>query len=168
MIRNLVLLPLAALALGLAGRAGADPCTLKNLHWMAGTWRDSDKDSSAEERWVLVPGERLVGSSWALHKNSPNGVIEAMTLIEEDGRPIMRLRHFDPSLERAREGKDTPMVFVATSCTRNSMTLDGTGDQSGERFVYARDKKELKFVGEFVHEGKPLHVELKFVLAAEP
>jgi hypothetical protein len=46
--------------------------------------------------------------------------------------------------------------------------LEGTGDQSGERFVYTRDKKELKFVGDFIHQGKPIHVELKFSAAAGP
>ena len=164
---SLYMLPFAAWMLLSSANAVADPCVLKNLHWLAGTWRDSDKDSSVEERWALVPGDRLMGSSWALHKNTPNGVIEAMTLLEEDGRPVMRMRHFDSTLARAREEKEAPMLFVATSCTRNSMTLDGTGGQSGERIIYTRDKKELKITGDFMHDGKPLHVELKFALAAE-
>jgi hypothetical protein len=169
MTRNLPLytLSFAAWWLIASASAAADPCALKNLHWLTGTWRDSDKDSSAEERWVLVPGDRLVGSSWALHKNAPNGVLEAMTLLDEEGRPVMRLRHFDSTLGQEREEKNTPMLFVATSCTRNSMTLEGTGGQSGERIVYTRDKKQLKITGEFIHDGKPIHVELKFSLAAE-
>jgi hypothetical protein len=165
MTRNLCSFSFAALALGAAATAMAEPCTLKGLHWMAGTWRDSDKNSAAEERWVEGPNDRLIGSSWALHKETPNGVIEAMTLLEEDGRLVMRLRHFDSSLGHAREDKDAPMLFVATSCSRDSVLLEGTGDQSGERFVYSRDKKQLKFVGDFIHQGKPIHVELKFSAA---
>jgi hypothetical protein len=168
MIRNSLLcsFSFAALALCTAPSATADTCALKNLRWLEGTWRDSDKDSAAEERWVEGPNGRLIGSSWALHKDTPAGVIEAMALLEEEGRLVMRLRHFDSTLARAREDKDAPMLFVATNCSRNSLTLEGTGDQSGERFVYTRDGKQLKFIGDFVHQGKPLHVELKFSAAA--
>lgn len=154
-----------ALALCTAASAIADPCTLRNLRWMEGTWRDSDKDSTAEERWVAGPNGQLIGSSWALHKDTSGGVIEAMALVEEEGRTVMRLRHFDSTLGHAREDKDAPMLFVATSCTRNSVTLEGTGEQSGERFVYTRDKKQLKLIGDFIHQGKPFHVELKFSAA---
>jgi hypothetical protein len=168
MARKLLLCSLPFAALALCATAMADPCSLKGLHWMEGTWRDSDKDSAAEERWVEGPNGRLIGSSWALHKDTPGGVIEAMTLLEEEGRLVMRLRHFDSSLAHAREDKDAPMLFVATNCSHNSVLLEGTGDQSGERFVYTRDKKELKFVGDFIHQGKPIHVELKFSAAAGP
>lgn len=168
MPRNLLLpsFSFAALALCAAANTLADPCTLKVLHWMEGTWRDSDKDSAAEERWIEGPNGRLIGSSWALHKDTPGGVIEAMTLLEEEGRLVMRIRHFDSTLGHAREDKDAPMLFVATSCSHNSVTLEGTGDQSGERFVYSRDKKQMRFVGDFIHQGKPIHVELKFSGAA--
>ena len=94
--------------------------------------------------------------------------VEVVPRFEDDGRPVMRLRHFDSTLGHAREDKDTPMLFVAANCTTNSVTLDGTGDQAGEHFIYTREGNRMKFVGEFIHGGKPIHVEVEFTGAAPP
>jgi|HubBroStandDraft_6_1064221.scaffolds.fasta_scaffold570244_2 hypothetical protein len=152
------------IALAVASRpAHSDPCTLASLQWMAGTWRAHDSNSESEERWVVGPGGRLMGSSWLLHNNTVGGVIEAMALAEENGHPVMRLRHFDSTLGHAREEKDAPMLFAVASCTANSVTLDGTGDQAGEHFIYTREGNRMKFVGEFIHGGQPMRVELLFM-----
>jgi hypothetical protein len=145
-----------------AQSARADPCTLAALQWMGGTWRAHDANTESEERWISAPGGRLVGSSWLLHKDTSGGILETMTLIEDGGRVVMRLRHFDSTLAHAREEKDAPMLFVAASCAANSLTLDGTGNQAGEHFIYTREGKRMKFVGEFIHGGQPVHVELEF------
>ena len=74
----------------------------------------------------------------------------------------MRLRHFDSTLSHAREEKDAPMVFVGSNCGANSVVLDGTGPQTGEHFTYSRDGDTLKFVGDFIHDGKPVRAEAHF------
>jgi hypothetical protein len=135
---------------------------------MAGIWRSHDANTESEERWVTSPGGRLMGSSWLLHTDKPGGVIEAMALVEDGGRPVMRLRHFDSTLGHAREDKDAPMLFVTASCTTNSVTLDGTGDQNGEHFIYTREGDRMKFVGEFIHGGQPIHVEPEFTRDPQP
>jgi hypothetical protein len=144
--------------------ASASPCTLAHLQWMAGTWRDTEEANvPTEERWVIGPGGRLIGSSWRLHADTPGGVIESMIVVMENGAPTMRLRHFDATLEHAREEKDAPMVFVASNCGANSVVLDGTGPQNGEHFTYSREGGNLKFVGDFIHDGKPVRAEAHFV-----
>jgi hypothetical protein len=55
------------------------------------------------------------------------------------------------------------MLFAVASCTANSVTLDGTGDQAGEHFIYTREGNRMKFVGEFIHGGQPMRVELLFM-----
>jgi hypothetical protein len=42
---------------------------------MAGVWRAQMADSRSEERWVLAPGDRLMGSSWSLHPVAPGGLV---------------------------------------------------------------------------------------------
>src|SRR5580658_4508043 len=160
--------PAAIALLVCAQPVRSSPCTLAALQWMAGTWRAQTATTESEERWVKSPGGRLMGSSWLLHTDTPGGVIEAMALVEDDGRPVMRLRHFDSTLGHAREDKDAPMLFVTASCTANSVTLDGTGDQAGEHFTYTREGNRMKFVGEFIHGGKPIRVELEFTGGAPP
>lgn len=153
----------AIIALAVAAQpAQSSPCTLAGLQWMAGTWHTHDSKSESEERWAASPGGRLMGSSWLLHNDTLGGVIEAMAFVEENGHPVMRLRHFDSTLGHAREEQDAPMLFVAANCSENSVTLDGTGDQAGEHFTYTREGNRLKFVGEFIHGGQPMRVELLF------
>jgi hypothetical protein len=159
---------LVALSAVIAAPARANPCTLSALQWMAGTWRAGEGHTASEERWVSAPGGRLMGASWSLHDDKPTGVIEAMTLVEDNGRAVMRLRHFDSTLGHAREDKDTPMLFVTSNCTTNSVTLDGTGEQAGEHFIYTREGNKMKFVGEFIHGGQPIRVELEFTSAPQP
>jgi hypothetical protein len=115
-----------------------------------------------EERWTVGPDNRLSGSSWALHPGAPGGVIEALVIVDTPDGPTMRIRHFDATLEHAREEKDQPMAFVADRCDPNSMSLAGQGSRTGERLTYTRDGDSLKFVGDFIHEGKPIRAEETF------
>jgi hypothetical protein len=144
------------------------PCTLAGLHWMAGTWRDEQATVVTEERWTTGPGGRLVGSSWTLHTNTTGGVIESMTIVQDSSGLAMRLRHFDATIAHAREDKDTPMLFIAASCSDDSIRLDGTGGQSGEHFTYSRAGDRLHFLGEFIHSGQPVRAEATFIREDRP
>jgi hypothetical protein len=161
---------LVALPAFLSTDVGAEPapaasCTLADLQWMAGTWRDTEETNVAtEERWVVGPGGRLIGSSWRLHSDTPGGVLESMVVTMDGGAPTMRLRHFDSTLSHAREEKDAPMVFVVSNCSANRVVLDGKGPQTGEHFTYSRDGDKLDFVGDFIHDGKPVRAEAHFVI----
>jgi hypothetical protein len=143
----------------------ASPCSLAGLQWMAGTWRDTEEANVlTEERWVVAPNDRLVGSSWRLHSDTDGGVIESMIVVMENGAPTMRIRHFDSTLAHAREEKDAPMLFVASKCDDKTAVLDGTGSQQGEHFTYSRAGDVLTFVGDFIHGGKPVRAEAHFSL----
>jgi hypothetical protein len=140
-------------------------CTLAGLDWLSGSWRDDHPTVKTEERWIVGPGDRLVGASWSLHTDTPGGVIESMVIVKDTMGIVMRLRHFDPTLARAREEKDTPMLFVAASCEANSVRFDGTGAQAGEHMTYTRDGDRLNFLGEFIHSGQPVRAEVTFTRA---
>jgi len=161
-----LVLPMLASPVSAADSTVKKLWTLADLQWMAGTWRDTEEvNVLTEERWVVGPAGRLIGSSWRLHTDAAGGVLESMIVTMENGVPTMRLRHFDSTLAHAREEKDAPMIFVVSSCAIGSVVLDGMGPQNNEHFTYSREGDTLKFVGDFVHDGKPLRVEAHFAKA---
>jgi|HubBroStandDraft_3_1064219.scaffolds.fasta_scaffold45281_3 hypothetical protein len=160
---------LLALLAGVLARqpaALAQPCTLAGLHWMAGTWLNSQDTSGAQERWVVAPGEVLMGSAWEFPKGHA-GYAEVMA-IRQDGDGIsMFLRHFDAGLARAWEEPTAPMVFAASDCGASTATFSGQGAHAGERMTYTRSSDALLIVADFLHQGKPHHEEWHMRLTKE-
>jgi len=142
--------------------AAASPCSLSALHWMKGAWHDRSATMQVEERWAIGPDDRLLGSSWLLHPGRAGGVLEAETIMSDAGTITLRIRHFDDTLAQAREDKDAPMVFLASSCAENEVVFDGQGDRAGEHITYRREGDRMRFIGDFIHQGKPIHVEETF------
>lgn len=142
------------------------PCTLAGLHWMAGTWLNSEDASGAQERWAVAPGDALMGSAWEFPKGHA-GYAEVMA-IRQDGDGIsMFLRHFDGGLARAWEEPTAPMVFAASDCGASTATFSGQGGHAGERMTYTRSSDQLLIVADFLHQGKPHHEEWHMRLAKE-
>jgi hypothetical protein len=154
-------------ALPLSSTAHAAPCTLADLTWMRGGWREDSAQTKGEERWTIASDNRLIGSAWFLQRASGGGLIEAMTILPQGGTVAMRIRHFDASLGHAEEAADTPMLFVASRCETNTITLEGRGAQKGERMTYRRDGDRLIFRGDFIHGGKPVRDEEIFTRAGD-
>jgi len=152
-----------AAALLLAPAANAAPCSLANLGWMVGVWRNDTADARSEERWVAGPGDQLMGSSWALHPARPGGLVEIESLLADpDGQVRLRVRHFGPALDHPWEAPDAPMSFAAADCGRETIDLAGEGDHVGERIRYRLDGDTLTFTGDFLHQGKPVEVVIAF------
>jgi Domain of unknown function (DUF6265) len=158
---------IAVAALAIATVAGAAPCKLADLHWLQGIWRYDTATTQSEERWTIGLGDRLMGSSWLLHSDTPGGVIEASTIQNDGDTVTMRLRHFNSTLSLAREEKGAPMVFTAPRCDAGSVVFDGQGTQAGEHMTYRRNGDGLVFLGDFIHQGQPVHVEVDFTKAGE-
>jgi Domain of unknown function (DUF6265) len=158
-LRVAVLLAVAAAALSATQAVAARTCRLGDLVWMGGIWGGGSGADRSEERWVVAPAGRLMGSSWSLHADRPGGFLEISTIQEDAGHVVLRLRHFDPTLVHARELQDAPMTFIATRCDGASALFDGQGPQAGEHMTYRRDGENLLFVGDFLHDGKPVQVQ---------
>lgn len=118
-----------------------------------------DAKTIVEERWVATPSGQLMGSSFSVHPEASGGFAEAETIVNSGGKLTLRLRHFDSALLHAREEKDAPMEFVAGSCALNMVAFDGLGERTGEHITYRRVDDKLKFIGDFLHQAKPFHVE---------
>jgi len=152
----------AAFLVAGAVAAHAAPCTLAGLSWMAGDWHNSADPNGSEERWTVAPGGVLMGSAFEFEKDGKD-YAEALT-VRQDGAAInMVLRHFDIDLGRAWEERTAPMIFAAASCDGQSAVFDGQGEHAGEHLTYKRTHEGLTIIGDFLHHGKPAHVEWKMI-----
>jgi hypothetical protein len=160
------ILPIILLLLPVTPALSAEPCSLAALHFMAGTWVNTDNPSGAQERWVLAPGDVLMGSAWEFPPGKA-GYAEVMTIRTDGAAPVMRLRHFDGGLARAWEERETPMEFGATECSTDNALFSGLGSHVGERMRYTRSGDNLLISADFIHHGTTQHVDWHMKRAGE-
>ena len=137
----------------------ATPCSMDDLAFLQGDWRYTEGPATGEERWALTAADTLAGSSWEA-KGAALSFVEALSILRQNDRIEMRLRHFDGSLSHAWEEKDSPMVFALAQCDGRSAIFDGTGSRAGEHITYRKTAEGLLFIGDFLHQGNPAHVEV--------
>jgi hypothetical protein len=135
-------------------------CTVDNLAFLQGNWRYTNGASTGEERWILTAAGTLAGSSWEA-KGPAISFVEASSIAPDSGRIELHLRHFDGALRHAWEEKDAPMIFVLAQCDGDSAVFDGTGARTGEHMTYRKESDGVTFIGNFLHQGKPIRVESK-------
>lgn len=135
----------------------ASGCSMGDLAFMQGDWLYSEGQATGEERWVLTAANTLAGSSWEA-KGEALSFVEALSISRQSDRIEMHLRHFDGYLNSAWEEKDSPMVFALAQCDGRSAVFDGTASRAGEHITYRKTAEGLTFVGDFLHQGKPVHV----------
>jgi hypothetical protein len=155
-----------AMVITIAAEA-APPCKVADLAWMQGAWRSHEAGSNGEERWTMAAGDRLMGSSWFFQAGAPGGFAEALTIQQDGGAIVLRIRHFNPGLTHALEPQDAPMTLLAARCGPTGAVFDGQGDRAGEHMTYRRDGDTLTFIGDFIHAGKPVRDEVAFRRGAD-
>jgi len=133
---------------------------------MTGNWRNANNPTGSQERWTPVPGGVLMGSSFEAN-NDGTGYAELMTVRQDDTSVNMVLRHFDIGLKKAWEERAAPMIFTAANCEGQTAVFDGQGDHQGEHLTYKRSAEGLTIIGDFLHQGKPVHVEWKMIAGKE-
>jgi hypothetical protein len=136
----------------------AESCSLAALGWMAGSWYNSSDPARSQERWVLAPNAVLMGSGWEFPEGKA-GFAEVMTIRPDGPAVSMFLRHFSGDLSRAREERNSPMVFTLSKCSAAGATFDGQGSNTGEHMTYTRSGDALLISADFLHKGVPSHVE---------
>jgi len=144
--------------------SAATVCAIDDLSFLQGDWHYTDGPATGEERWVLTAANTLAGSSWEA-RGTTLTFVEALSIYPQDDRVEMHLRHFDGSLNHAWEEKDSPMIFALVQCDGKSAVFDGTGARAGEHITYRKTTQGLKFVGDFLHQGKPVRVEVNMLQA---
>lgn len=171
------IIPTAALSLVMAGGSLAQTMVSNNtlqldeetprpaariadVAWMAGYWRGEGLGGSCEEIWTLPAGDRMQGI-FTLSREDGLSFSEAMTLVEEEGSLVLKVKHFTPEFVGWEEKED----FI-------SFPLVKLGDQvawfRGLTFRRKGDSELLIYIS-LTSQGKRTEHELKLrrVTAAE-
>jgi hypothetical protein len=98
--------------LRLAKGQSPPPATTADMAWLVGHWRGDGLGGRSEEIWS--PAERGVMMGMYRHTKDGNAVFyEFLTLREEAGSLVLRLKHFNPDLtgwEEKDESRSFPFV----------------------------------------------------------
>ena len=110
---------------------------LADLAWIAGHWVDDSSGDLSEEVWMEPAGESMTGM-WRYVSKGRLAVQELLSIADEGGRVVLRLRHFDPKLV-AREEKASPVSLPLVSWKAGEAVFEGPGQPSGTvRLTYRR------------------------------
>ncbi len=148
--RVFAVLPLAA-ALFAFSLARAEPAqkpttakrTLADLGFLAGHWVEVTGRNLSEEIWTLPAGDSMAGV-WRYVEDGRVRVFELLTIRQETGGPVLRLRHFDADLV-AREEKGAPLILPLVAAERQSAKFEGPapGGAGTVSLAYRRDGEAL-------------------------
>jgi hypothetical protein len=109
--------------LGLVPVAAVAAPTLSDFAWLAGRWVDDSGGNLSEETWTAPSGDAMQGM-WRYVTDGKARIYEILTISEEDGGLVMRVRHFDPRLA-AREEKGAPVVLKLVSSGDRMAAFEG-------------------------------------------
>jgi hypothetical protein len=146
--------------------SAAEPCSLKSLAWMAGTWHNAKDPRGSQEHWVIAPQDVLMGSAWEFPERGA-GYAEIMTIRAQGDTLSMLLRHFDGGLRRAWEEREDPMIFTVSNCGESWVSFDGQGAHQGEHMTYRRSARKRLISADFIHHGTPDHEEWDMLLSSD-
>lgn len=148
----LVLLPAVAPAqtknsentLKLDAGASSPPAQIEDLAWLAGYWRGEGLGGESEEIWGQPIGDRMLGV-FSLSREGSLVFSEAMSLVEEGGSLVLKIKHFSRDFTGWEEKDD----FVSFPLVRlgeqeaffSGLTFRRQGDQL-EAFVVLESGEE--------------------------
>ncbi len=78
---------------------------IADLAWLAGYWRGDGLGGACEEIWSLAAGDRMHGI-FTLSRDGGLVFSEAMTLVEEEGSLVLKVKHFTPDFVGWEEKED--------------------------------------------------------------
>jgi hypothetical protein len=99
----------------LANGAASPPATITDMAWLAGHWTGDGLGGQVEEIWSGPQAGAMMGM-FRLVREGKTSFYELMTLVEENGRLSLRVKHFNPDLtgwEEKGETVDFPLVAIA-------------------------------------------------------
>lgn len=154
------------------------PAEIADAAFLAGRWQGvmgKNKDSFVEEVWTEPGGKNAIGMfRW----NKPDGtstVQELLTITEEGGTLLLRLRH-QSAAGVAWEEKDKPLTFALAEKSPTLLRFDSlrdTGDVSRCRYEIndGRLRIDVEFASpsaEMQEAGKKQRPPLHFDLTRKP
>jgi hypothetical protein len=152
-----------ALESGDRAETGSVRSSLADLAWLAGSWRLEGPGQFLEERWSPPVGNAMVGHfRWV--RGDALWMTELLTIAEEEGEVIFRLRHFSDRM-RPWEDPDDPFVYRLTEREpgRVAFTIAEPRPGRPDRFIYEAlpdDSLLVRLEGE--RQGEPIVQEFRY------
>jgi hypothetical protein len=137
-----------------AAAQAAPTIQLAELAWFEGHWRDESGGGLSEEIWTAPAGDSLMGM-WRFAQDGKVRVLELLVIKAEEGKLVLRFRHFDPKLV-AREEKDQPLAWPLLRSGPREVVFEGL-EASGKgtaRLTYRRPDEDT-LVAILEKGGKP-------------
>lgn len=94
--------------------AKSPPATIAEMAWLAGHWAGSALGGVSEEIWSPPKAGSMMGM-YRLVRDGKPVFYELLTVVEENGTLILRLKHFNPDLtgwEEKGQTVDFPLVAL--------------------------------------------------------
>jgi hypothetical protein len=108
--------------------------TLDDVAWMAGHWKGEAFGGVTEEIWSPKLGGSMMGS-FKLVVEDEIQFYELMTITEENGSLMLRIKHFDKGLNGWEE-KDVSEEFTLLKITDKKIYFDGlTLEKAGKKSI---------------------------------
>ncbi|MHB8797160.1 MAG: DUF6265 family protein [Thermoanaerobaculia bacterium] len=130
----------------------ATAASLSDVAWLSGGWVVEKGETFSEEWWSAPSGDSMVGA-WRLSLSGRAKLFELLTLMEEEGRVVLRIRHFDAK-GVAWEEKDRPLVLPLVEKGERRAVFEGTEAEGLLRISYRQDAELLTV--EIEKTGKPM------------
>jgi len=107
----------------LESREAMPAARIADVSWIAGHWRGEAFGSMAEEVWSPPFGGSMMGM-FKMVKDGAVAFYEFLTIVEESGSLVLRLKHFDAHLGGWEE-KDASLEFPLVECASTEVFFDG-------------------------------------------
>lgn len=134
--------------------------TVDDLAWIAGHWQGEAMGGSFEETWNPPFGGTMMGM-FKFVKNDEVAFYEILNILEENGKLLVRLKHFDKGLVGWEE-KDKSIEFPFISMTKNEAIFDGLKffrvDDDTLKIVVTMKNGDKSTDLDFVCKRKPLQI----------
>lgn len=141
-------------------QAGAD---VDELAWLAGSWALEQNGSRLEEVWSAPSGNSM-GGHFRWIRGGELWMTELLSITEEPGGVVFRLRHFSAEMTSWEE-KDDPLTYRLTERAERRATFTRTEPRTGRptRFVFAALAGDSLLVRlEAEEEGQPSAQEFRY------
>jgi hypothetical protein len=99
------------------------PASIRDMSWLAGTWRGTGFGGDIEEIWSAPRNGEMIGMYRMLKDGSP-ALYELLVLSEVDGSLVLRLRHFDAQFHGWEE-RDASVAFAFVAERERRMYFSG-------------------------------------------
>jgi len=107
----------------LADGAASPPATLGGMAWLAGSWTGEGLGGQVEEIWSPPQAGAMMGMFRLVHDGTTS-FYELMTLVEEGGSLVLRVKHFGPDLTGWEEKAET-VDFALAAAAGDRYYFDG-------------------------------------------